>query len=105
MTWAATGQLFERMAEVCCRLDMWFWLSPVSRRALSTAYAGPTPHLHPATRRCLRRYNLINERDAITLRSRAVVREADKSGLNPDGPVRRSRLAEETRTYFLGRTG
>jgi len=67
--------LIEAMGEVSRRWRTWDALSVISRRALLDIHAAQQPRLHPATRACLARHDLINDNSVITLYGRQVVAE------------------------------
>lgn len=71
-TWT---RLWEALAESSRRSTTWDRLSSVSREALLEIHAGRRPKMHPATRACLIRHDLITTGHVVTLYGRQVVGE------------------------------
>jgi hypothetical protein len=72
----AVATLFDALSASLDQWRTWHGLSITSRRALLDVHAGRRPRLHPSTRACLIRRDLITGQSVITLYGRQVVAEA-----------------------------
>lgn len=77
-TW--TG-LFDAIGEMCRLHDTWRALSLCARRALEATYLSQPIRMHPSTRGCLTRRDLIGPSGAVTLSGRQVVDEAQRMNI------------------------